>query len=320
MKILAKTKENDIATVFIAEHNGNKLEFVESVQPPRSIYEKWVLVISTLYGCPVKCSFCDSGGFYNGKIKKAELLEQIMTAVKYRFPDNYIDTDIFKIQFARMGEPAMNNDVTKLLDELPVLLNVRGKFIPSLSTIAPAGTDKFFRDLLEIKNRHYANGFQLQFSLHSTSQKQRDILMPFKKWNFSEIADYGNKFFNEGNRKITLNFALAETNEFDTKIIRNYFNPDIFLIKITPVNPTINALNNSIADSDAGRITEICDKLKLLGYESIHSIGELEENQIGSNCGQFLTNYLNQEKRIFAYTYALENEIQNAVQKIKRGC
>ena len=65
MKILAKTGTEDVAIVYIAEmDNGRLVEFVESVQPPIPREKKWVLIVSTLYGCPVGCRFCDAGEYY----------------------------------------------------------------------------------------------------------------------------------------------------------------------------------------------------------------------------------------------------------------
>ena len=66
MKIISKTAKSDIATVYIAEINGKHIEFVESIQPPLSKQDKWVLIISTLFGCPVGCKMCDAGSFYHG--------------------------------------------------------------------------------------------------------------------------------------------------------------------------------------------------------------------------------------------------------------
>ena len=78
MKVIAKTGNDELASVYIAEAgNGKLIEFVESVPPPYTRGEKWVLIISTLYGCPAKCKFCDAGNFYSGKPTKEELLFQV---------------------------------------------------------------------------------------------------------------------------------------------------------------------------------------------------------------------------------------------------
>ncbi|NIW45520.1 MAG: radical SAM protein, partial [Gammaproteobacteria bacterium] len=71
MKISAKVGTDDIAVVYVGQFDdGELVEFVEAVQPPMPREEKWVLMLSTLYGCPIACQMCDAGGFYHGKISK----------------------------------------------------------------------------------------------------------------------------------------------------------------------------------------------------------------------------------------------------------
>ena len=57
MRVVRTTGDDDLARVFVAElADGAHVEFVESVQPPVPREEKWVLIVSTLKGCPVGCS------------------------------------------------------------------------------------------------------------------------------------------------------------------------------------------------------------------------------------------------------------------------
>ena len=119
MKIIASTGRDDVATVYIAEMAGERLiEFVESVQPPIPREVKWVLLVSTMYGCPVGCMMCDAGGYYQGKPTREEIFEQIDFLVYKRYPDGNVPTEQFKIQFARMGEPSLNQNVLDVLEEL----------------------------------------------------------------------------------------------------------------------------------------------------------------------------------------------------------
>jgi 23S rRNA (adenine2503-C2)-methyltransferase len=310
MKVLAKTGRDDIATVYVAEFGGKKrIEFVESIQPPLKREEKWVLIISSLFGCCINCQFCDAGGNYYGKPTKDELLAQIDYMVVNRYPDRVIPVEKFKIQFARMGEPALNENVLDVLAELPEIYDVPG-LMPSVSTVAPAGTDKFFERLMEIKNNLYKDKFQMQFSIHTTDTERRNWLIPVKKWDFKAIADYGKDFFKEGEKKITLNFALADNMPVDSQDLLKYFSPDRFIIKVTPVNPTYKAIYNELTSKKLlnQKEHEVIKDLNNAGYDVILSIGELEENLIGSNCGQFLANYEQEKKNLAgSYNYKLES-------------
>lgn len=312
MKILATTGKEEIAIVYIAEmDNGNLVEFVEALKPPAPRLEKWVLLVSTMHGCPVGCRMCDAGGFYHGKVAREDIFEQIDFLVRRRFPNGCIPSRQFKIQFARMGEPAFNMDVLKVITELPDRYDAPG-FMPSISTIAPHGSQRFFEDLLEIKHIQYAGGrFQFQFSIHTTDERLRDEIIPVKKWSFSEMAEYGERFYAPGDRKITLNFALAEGMPVDIKTLRAHFNPEKFLIKITPLNPTYSALANNLVSYINPYYPEkryrLVEELKEAGYQTIVSIGEVEENYIGSNCGQFVRRHLEAVNPLeMGYTYPIE--------------
>jgi len=306
MKVLSRTGKDELAYVYLAENSsGKKIEFVESIQPPLSRDEKWVLIVSTLFGCPVGCQICDAGRWYDGKLSKEEILEQIDFLVSTRYPDMKIRSRKFKIQFARMGDPAFNMAVLDAIEEIPKIFDAPG-FMPSLSTVAPNGTDKFFARLLEMrKNQTVFKNHQMQFSIHSTDIAIRDKLIPVRKWSFDRIADWSREFYNEGESKISLNFALAENIPVDPAIIRQYFDPDIFLIKLTPVNPTVSARSNNIQnrlEENDGKIIsnnvqKLVDSLKT-DYDLIISIGELEENEIGSNCGQYVRRYLESDQAI----------------------
>ncbi|MGE5342760.1 MAG: radical SAM protein [Candidatus Omnitrophota bacterium] len=293
MKIIAATGQPDIATVYLAEMaNGKYIEFVESVQPPIPKEEKWVLIVSTLYGCPVGCAICDAGGWYEGRLSKEDILAQIDYVVTKYFPNRQVPVKKFKIQFARMGDPALNPHVLDVLERLPFLYNAPG-LMASISTIAPEGSDAFFKHLPFVKCRHYSNGrFQLQFSIHTTDTELRDRLIPVKKWSFKQIADYCEGLYTTGDRKTTLNFALAQNVPISPDIMTQYFDPYIFAIKITPVNPTFKAAENNIINGvnldSPGEEPPIVNILRREGYEVILSIGELEENKIGSNCGQYV--------------------------------
>lgn len=315
MRIVASTGTDDVARVYIADFgDGRLVEFVESVQPPLPRREKWVLIVSTLFGCPVGCLMCDAGHAYRGKLSKAELFAQIDYLVNKRFPNGHVAVDKFKIQFARMGEPALNTEVLAALDELPNRYRAPG-LIASLSTVAPAGTEPFFERLMEIKNGRYPDGqFQFQFSIHTTDEKLRDKLVPMRKWSFAEMAGYGERFYRAGDRKITLNFALAAEMPVAPSTLIRHFDPAHFLIKITPLNPTYQAGENGLTSYIDPYLPEekdaLIDALRSAGYEVLVSIGEVEENQIGSNCGQYILKHMGSPKPIQGgYSYAIERHV-----------
>ena len=293
MEILETKGNPDLAEVFIAQLRADPrsiVEFVDAIDPRYPREEKSVCTVSTQFGCPVSCLMCDSGDFFAGNLTAEEIFSEIDFVVGRRWPDRRIDSRKFKIHFARMGEPALNPAVLDVLEQLPERYEVPG-LIPCIPTIAPASAADWFERMLEIKKRLYMDGhFQLQLSINSTDPKIRDWLMPVKKWDLPELARYGSRFFDPGDRKVVLNFALARGLPVDHLVIREYFNPERFMIKVTPVNPTDIAVGNvfetiiSAAHPDAA--DELVEKLGELGFDCVVSIGDEEEIAIGSNCGQ----------------------------------
>ena len=312
MKVFAVTGSPDVAEVFMADMGKERLvEFVEALQPPYSRDERWVLMVSTLYGCPVKCLICDAGGSYRGKPTAEEILLQIDHMVYRWYPDGHVPASKFKIQFARMGEPSFNMAVLDVLEQLPRRYSAHG-LMPSVSTIAPRGADAFFEGLLDVKNRLYSNRrFQFQYSIHTTDVALRDKLIPVRKWSFAQMAAYGERFYRPGDRKITLNFALAEGMPVEPNVMLHYFDPERYLVKITPVNPTCHAVQNGLSTRidpyrpETGQV--VAQSLTAAGYDVIISIGEVEENAIGSNCGQYVLKYLEGQQTVQdGYKYQVE--------------
>ena len=315
MRIISEYGSDAIAKVYVAQMREDEgalpdskrfmVEFVESVQPPIPREQKWVLIVSSMFGCPIRCRMCDAGGEFAGRLTADEILAQIDHMVRLRFPDGRVPTKKFKIQFARMGEPSLNPAVLDAMDRLPRMYDAPGLQV-SMSTVAPSTKParEFFEKLIAVKERHYAHGrFQLQFSIHTTDITKRDELIPTKKWSLGEIAAYGARFAkpDDGDKKVTLNFAPAVGYPIDAGLLREHFDPSLFMIKLTPLNPTVRgheeSLRSAIDPHDRRTSDRIVEPFRREGFDVVLSIGELEENRIGSTCGQFIQRALNARER-----------------------
>ncbi len=290
MEILEKRGDEKIATAYLADlGKGKYVEFVESLGSSEKRRDKWVLILSSLSGCPLNCKFCDANRFYEGLLSKDEMMKQVDYLVENHGSEDALNSNKFKVQFARIGDPALNKAVIDTIEE------IREKYAPSnympcVSTIAPDGTKDWFKGLKRLNHKAYEGRFQLQFSIHSTSDEQRDHLMPDKKWGLGKIAKYGKEFY-VGGRKITLNFALSENDQIDPKKLEDIFDPEVFAVKITPLNPTCNARDNDLINvftEDESHEYPVIEELEEGPFELHLSVGELEENNIKSNCGQIL--------------------------------
>ncbi len=306
MEIIKVYGNGNPAFVYVAKIGDNEnhlIELVESKDPYRNEKDKYVFNISTQIGCPVGCKMCDTGKKYYRNLSTYEILEEISFLLNRKYPDGRINTKKFKIHFARMGEPALNNNVLDVLVKLPNI--IKRPFIPCIATTAPRNCKKFFNELLGIKNSIYTGGyFQLQFSINSTDESTRDKLMPIDKFSLEEISDFGEKWFRERDRKMDLNFACSTDSEIDIDILKNIFDPKKFLVKLTPINETFSSKENdlvSLFEYDNNTIAEkIAEDLRKYGFEVIISISTPEELENHSSCGQAVLNY-NISKSGFVY-------------------
>ena len=292
LRLLSRRGRPDVAEVYVGEFEGHphsRVEFVDGLDTKLSRKEKWIINISTQVGCPIACLFCDAGGDFHGNLGVDEMLAQALY-VSSRHPMLVKTCAKLKIHFARMGEPALNDSVPEAIARLPESFGNPNLWC-CLATTAPAGRESWFERLLDVKESLFRGRFQLQFSVNSTDDAERAWLMPARLWSLEEIARYGETWFRPDDRRVVLNFALADGISFDIDRIKSCFDPGIFAVKLTPVNPTRRGkdagLRTLLRNQRKRKATDrACDDLRVAGYEVIISVGDGREDLIGSNCGQ----------------------------------
>jgi len=101
--------------------------------------DRWMIGISTMSGCPVRCKFCATG-----KLRRTKLLtaDEIVAQVDFILSKNDrspTDSQEFKINYTRMGEPFLN---IKAVREAIEVLDARYTNIRHfISTIGIEGAD-----------------------------------------------------------------------------------------------------------------------------------------------------------------------------------
>lgn len=286
-------KENNIKADFLGlrkEINGVKHHKVD-------LTNKWVATISTQKGCPMKCKFCDCPeyGFY-GNVTLEELIYEIQTILEH---ENIDYTNRFNVHFARMGEPTFNwNVINFASNELKPLVEkfIKAKTIhPVVSTMLPKSNKRLEEFLLrwcEIKNNEYNGEAGLQLSINSTSDAQRNNQFENMSLSLDEISFLATKLPLPRGRKYTLNFAVTKDTILDAKELSRLFDKEKFIVKITPIHKTNNALNNgfdvttSYDDYDVYRDFE--RPLLKEGWDVIVFIPSKEEDNDRITCGNAL--------------------------------
>lgn len=316
MKILEKREVPGLAGLYLAEFPGRGFrmaEFVDTVEPGVDKRAKWVLMISTQFGCPVGCRMCDAGAMgFHGNLTADQMLAQIRRVAADNPGLDPASHPKFKVHFARMGEPSLNPAVLEALERLPAEMPWPG-LMPSLSTVAPANpeAEAFMARLADIKTRNYSGGnFQLQISVHATEAGLRNRIVPVPVWGLERIAAYGRTFVRPGDRRITLNFALSQGERLGVESIKAAFDPALFLVKVTPVNPTYSAGVNGTAyvwNNPPAGLTEDAAALEAAGFKVILSPSAPEEIEAETSCGQLWASVMKERAAAAASYVTAEN-------------
>jgi 23S rRNA (adenine2503-C2)-methyltransferase len=257
--------------------------------------EKWVITISTQYGCAMNCRFCDVPKVGSGKNATFnDLIQQVLTGI-HLHPEVSRSKHL-NVHFARMGEPTWNPvvlDAAKWFRE-HLYRNQDGSIQynvhPVVSTMMPRRNEwlkTFIHNWMRIKNRVYEGNAGLQFSINSTREYERTAMFSSNACSLIEIAKIMDGVIPFG-RKITLNFAVAGY-EIDPYVLLQYFSPEHYIIKLTPMHKTNAALEHGI-ETD-GDYTEYAPyqqheaELKAAGYDVLVFIASEYEDLGRITCG-----------------------------------
>jgi 23S rRNA (adenine2503-C2)-methyltransferase len=251
--------------------------------------EKWVITISTQYGCSMSCTFCDVpkvGKGVNATI--SDLQKQILTGIQLH--PEVVYSKRLNIHFARMGEPTWNPNVLECGKWLKDHIDPEYKVHPVVSTMMPKHNiwlKTFIHTWMRIKNRVFRGEAGLQLSINSTNEEERNKMFHNNCCSLFEIYEIMRGITPTG-RKMTLNFALADY-EINPKELLKYFNPDDYIIKITPMHKTKSCETNNILTKDGYSqyypYKEVEESLKKVGYDVIVFIPSLEEDLGRITCG-----------------------------------
>lgn len=168
------------------------IEHVEH-QEMLPLTEKWVITISTQYGCSMNCKFCDVPKVGKGvNATYDDLKNQIITGLSLH--SEIESTKRLNVHYARMGEPTWNKavlDFTKNMRKELYPYIGRSLIHPVVSTMLPKDNrylNEYLNEWMEIKNYNFRGDAGLQFSINSTSDKERDDMFSGNSLSLTEIS------------------------------------------------------------------------------------------------------------------------------------
>jgi len=257
--------------------------------------EKWVITLSTQYGCVQKCNFCDVPNVkFRGNASVDDLQKQLNNALNC-FPDvGYIER--LNVHFASMAEPIFNENVftfAKMLYRNKRSMKQRVETLhPVLTTSLPVNFDKLEQRILEwcdIKNELYNGQAGLQFSINSTDDKQREVMFGGSSISLEEFAKIADRLPQPVGRKYCLNFAYASDFIVNGAVLANLFDSEKFMCKITPIHNNNSCEANGIKTIDGYSsylpYKKPEDSLKANGFDVLVFVPSLDEENGIVTCG-----------------------------------
>ena len=260
----AKGKLETLSIGDYGKHHNVKADFLgynrEIAGVPNThcmpLSEKWVVTLSTQYGCPMKCTFCDVPNVpMRGNVSFEDLKAQLYHAISL-FPDTKY-TERLNIHFARMGDPIFNSAVFDfavwLYDRKIDIQLERGLSIevvhPVLTTSLPRKFSKLDERIMrwcDIKNGLYNGQAGFQMSINSTDEMQRSEMFGDMQLHLDDLAGIADRMPPPVSRKYCLNFAYSTDFEIDAGKLASMFDVNKFMIKITPIHNNTACRENGI--------------------------------------------------------------------------
>jgi 23S rRNA (adenine2503-C2)-methyltransferase len=199
--------------------------------------EKRVMTICTMLGCCNSCRFCSCRNTFKRNLTKEEIIEQVDFMIKEGKKNNRnqdpINSKEFRVLYTRMGEPMLNTK--NVIASIEELIKRYPHVIIGMSTSGySCGLDKFLEKKELLKN------IDIQFSLHSTDDKERNFLFGDKigktKLSIPQIAKYAKKWYDISKKKVCLNVILFKGFEYNFKKLLKYFDNDKIWLRLSPWN------------------------------------------------------------------------------------
>lgn len=277
---------NDIKR--IDSNEGNVCKFVyskddavaESVLYRYPTYEaRTVICCSTQSGCPVGCRFCGAGDYFVRSLTADEIISQVSHSID--------ETGIaasqmqrLQVMFMSMGEPLLN--MNNLCDAIKRLHTMYPNAALLVSTIGPKVD---YQKIIDVSSLVPTVG--LQFSVHKSTDSDRDELIPFKaKLTLKEIASIGGQWHIATGRQPFFNYCAGDdnTSDEDADRLAELFNPGIWQCTISVIcerNEGLPARN----EHQVELARAFSEKMLKRGY-GVRVFDPAGQDDIGGGCGQ----------------------------------
>ena len=274
-QVVRKEVSEDGTTKFLLRLSDGKQ--IESVFIPDT--PSMTFCLSTQVGCAMKCAFCLTGKM---GIDRSLTAGEIVGQVRVLARELGMLESRFNIVLMGMGEPLHNYDAT--MKALRMLADDHGFALPgrrmTLSTVGvlPALERLATEPLMP----------NLAISLHSTTEDQRDLLVPInRKYGLKELLDACRRFPLKRRERITFEYVLLQgvndTPEDARRLVR-LLNGIKGKVNLLPLNEAAGIPFQRPGDDRVNRFARI-----LAEHGVTVSVRKSRGRDIRAACGQLIT-------------------------------
>lgn len=277
---------DDVKVIQSAETSVKKLVLTKSNAVAETVLYRYptyedrtVICCSTQSGCPVGCRFCGAGDYFVRSFTGEEIVAQVDAAIAESQTDA-ANMKRLQIMFMSMGEPLINPN-----GMMDALRDLHAKYPNASLLISTIGPKINWNWVHQISREIPTIG--LQFSIHKSSDAERDALIPFKaKLDMAGIALVGDEWNNATGRKPFFNYCAGDdnTSELDANRLALAFRPDIWECTISVIcerNEGLPARNAH--QEDLAR--KFAEKMIHRGF-NVRVFDPAGQDDIGGGCGQ----------------------------------
>jgi 23S rRNA (adenine2503-C2)-methyltransferase len=274
-EVVRQERSIDGTTKFLLRLRDGKL--IESVFIPDTPAMTYCL--STQVGCAMKCAFCLTGRMgIERNLSAGEIVGQVRVLTReLRMHETRVN-----IVLMGMGEPLHNYDET--MKALRILADQHGMAIsPRRMTLSTVG-------VLPALERLATEPLMptLAISLHSTTEDQRDMLVPInRKYGLKELLDACRRFPLKRRNRITFEYVLLaginDTPE-DARRLVKLLNGIKAKVNLLPLNEAAGIPFERPSDDQVNRFAQI-----LADQHLTVSVRKSRGRDIRAACGQLIT-------------------------------
>jgi len=239
----------------------------------------YTFCLSTQVGCAMKCAFCLTGKMgIERNLTAGEIAGQVRVLAREL---GLLDRR-FNIVLMGMGEPLHNYDAT--MKALRILADEHGFSVsPRRVTLSTVG-------VLPALERLATEPFMpnLAISLHSTTEEQRDLLVPInRKYGIQELLDACRRFPIKRRQRITFEYVmLKDVNDSpeDARRLARLLNGIQSKVNLLPLNEAAGIPFERPSDDAVNRFAKILAERGVMV-----SVRKSRGRDIRAACGQLIT-------------------------------